>query len=126
MRIFKVRTFARIQRRERILDVSLVKAVRDANQGLIDADLGDGLIKQRLARRGGGKRGGYRTVLAYRRGERAVFLYGFAKSARANIDDDELAELKRRGAGLLSAAEEAIEFMIADDELKEVTHDEED
>lgn len=126
MRIFKVRTFARFQRRERILDVSLVKAVRDANQGLIDADLGDGLIKQRLARQGGGKRGGYRTVLAYRRGDRAVFLYGFAKSARANIDDDELAELKRRGAGLLSAAEEAIEFMIADDELKEVTHDEED
>ena len=126
MRIFKVKAFARFQRRERILDVSLVKAVDDANRGLVDADLGDGLIKQRVARLGGGKRGGYRTVLAYRRGERAVFLYGFAKSGRANIDDDELAELKRRGTGLLRAAEEALEFMIADDELKEVIYDEED
>ena len=98
-----------------------MKAVRDAGKGLIDAELGDGLIKQRIARRGGGKRGGYRTVLAYRRGERAVFLYGFAKSARANVDDDELEVLRRRGARLLNAAEEAIEFMIADDELSEVS-----
>jgi hypothetical protein len=122
MRIFKVKTFVRFQRREQIPDASLVKAVSDADRGLIDADLGDGLIKQRIARQGRGKRGGYRTVLAYRRGERAVFLYGFAKSVQANIDDDELAELKRRGARLLSAPEEAIDFMIADDELKEVTN----
>lgn len=121
-----MKTFARFQRRERIAESSLVKAVREAEQGLVDADLGDGLIKQRVARQGGGKRGGYRTVLAYRRGELAVFLFGFAKSARSNIDDDELAVLKRRGARLLSAAEEAIELMIADDELKEVDYDEEE
>jgi hypothetical protein len=126
MRVFKVRTFVRFQRREQIADVSLVKAVRDAGKGLIDADLGGGLIKQRIARRGGGKSGGYRTVLAYRRGERAVFLYGFPKSVRANIDDVELEVLRRRGAGLLSAAEEALEFMIADDELTEVSYDEEE
>jgi hypothetical protein len=81
--------------------------VRDAEAGSIDADLGGGLIKQRAARPGQGKRSGYRTVIAYRRAERAVFLYGFAKSARANIDADELAALRRRGAGLLSAPEEA-------------------
>ena len=118
-------TFVRFQRREQIADGSLVKAVRDAGKGLIEADLGGGLIKQRVARRGEGKRGGYRVVLAYRRSERAVFLYGFAKSARANIEDDELEILRRRGAGLLNAAEEALEFMIADDELKEVSYDEE-
>jgi hypothetical protein len=125
MRIFKVKTFMRFQRREEITDASLVKAVRDAGKGLIDADLGGGLIKQRIARRGGGKRGGYRTVLAYRHRERAVFLFGFAKSVRANVDDDELEALRRRGAGLLNAADEAIEFMIEDDELTEVSCDEE-
>ena len=126
MRVYKVRVFARFQRRERIADAALAKAVRDAEAGLIDADLGGGLIKQRAARPGQGKRSGYRTVIAYRRAERAVFLYGFAKSARANIDADELAALRRRGAGLLSAPEEALEPMIADDELIEVEYDEEE
>jgi hypothetical protein len=120
MRIFKLKVFARFQRRERIADSALVKVVRDVANGLVDADLGGGLIKQRIARQGAGKSGGYRTVLAYRRGERTVFLHGFAKSVRANIDDDELEVLRRQGAGLLNAATAAIEIMIADDELTEV------
>lgn len=126
MRVYKVKGFARFQRRERIADAALVKAVRNAGKGLVDADLGGGLIKQRVARPGEGKWGGYRAVVAYRRGERAVFLYGFAKSARANIDDDEFEVLRRRGAGLLNAAEEALEAMIADDELTEVSYGEEE
>ena len=97
MRIFKLKAFRRFRRREGILDASLIAAVRDAANGLIDADLGDGLIKQRVARRAQGKRGGYRTVIAYRRDHRAVFLLGFANSDKANVEDDELTELKRRG-----------------------------
>lgn len=120
MRVYKVKVFARFQRRERITDEALCAAIANAEAGLVDADLGGGLIKQRVARPGQGKRGGYRTVIAFRRRERAFFLFGFAKSARANIDDDELATLKRRAAGLLNAAEEALETMVADDELTEV------
>ena len=87
-----------------------------------------GLIKQRVARSGAGKRGGFRTVIAYRKGTRAFFLLGFPKSARANIDDDELAALRRRAAGLLAAADQALDRMIADEDLTEVdcgesTHD---
>jgi hypothetical protein len=126
VRVYKLKGFARFQRRERIADASLAKAVREAGTGLVDADLGGGLIKQRVARPGAGKSGGYRTVIAYRRGERAVFLYGFAKSVRANLDDDELEVLRRRGAGLLNAPEEAIEAMVADDELVEVSYGEEE
>jgi hypothetical protein len=126
VRVYKLKGFARFQRRERIADASLAKAVREAGTGLVDADLGGGLIKQRVARPGAGKSGGYRTVIAYRRGERALFLYGFAKSVRANIDDDELEVLRRRGAGLLNAPEEAIEAMVDDDELVEVSYGEEE
>ncbi len=90
MRIYKVKGFARFQCRERIEDAALAKAVRGMEGGLIDADLGGGLFKQRVARPGQGKSGGYRTVIAYRRGERAVILLGFAKSERGNIDDDEV------------------------------------
>ena len=79
MRLLKLKAFARFQRREGIADKTLSKTIRSAEAGLIDADLGGGLIKQRVARPGQGKRGGFRTIVAYRRGIRAVFLFGFAK-----------------------------------------------
>ena len=120
MRVYKTKPFARFQRRERIGDAARCLAVSAAETGRIDADPGGGLTKQRVARQGAGKRGGYRTVIAYRAGTRAVFLLGFAKSERANIGSDELAALKRRGSGLLKTAEEALETMIADDEILEV------
>jgi hypothetical protein len=73
MRIYKLKAFARFQRRERITDRALAKAVQSAERGLVGANLGGGLIKQRVARPGQGKSGGYRTVVVYRRGDRAVF-----------------------------------------------------
>ena len=118
--MYKTKPFARFQRRERIGDAALCLAVSAAETGRIDADPGGGLIKQRVARQGAGKRGGYGTVIAYRMGTRAVFLLGFAKSEQADIGSDELAALKRRGSGLLETAVEALETMIADDEILEV------
>jgi hypothetical protein len=120
VRVYKTKPFARFQRRERISDETLCTAVSDAEAGLIEADLAGGLIKQRVARPGAGKRGGYRTVIAYRKGTGAFFLLGFAKSARANIDDDELAALKRQAAGLLAAQDQAVEAMIVGEDLTEV------
>ncbi len=72
-RIYKLRGFARFQRKERISDALLRKAINGVEAGLIHADLGGGLVKQRLPRPGQGKSGGYRTVIAIKRGDRAVF-----------------------------------------------------
>src|ERR1039457_2463133 len=83
---------ARFIRRERIAHASLREAVERAERGLIHVDLGGGLIKQRVARPGKGRSGGYRTIIAYRRAGRAGFRFGFAKSERENIEPDELAE----------------------------------
>ena len=124
LRIYKLKAFARFQRREGIADVGLAKAVRNAEDGLVDADLGGGLIKQRVARAGQGKSGGYRTVLAFRRGERSVFLYGFAKSERANIDDDELEALRDIARTYLELDVKKIEAAIAAGELLEVGYGE--
>lgn len=125
MRILKVKTFARFQRRERLADASLVKAVREASMGLVDADLGGGLIKQRIARSGEGKRGGYRVLVAHRRGWRAVFLLGFAKSDRANVDGVELRELRAQAREFLMLDDEAMETLLVDEDLVEVEHDDE-
>ena len=80
MRIFKVKTFARFAKREQMTDASLSVAIHQAERGLIDADLGIGLIKFRVARQGQGKRGGYRVLIAFRSRLRTVFLFGFVKS----------------------------------------------
>ena len=103
MRIFKTKWLVRYARRERIADLSLKEAVERADRGLIDADLGGGIIKQRVARSGQGRSGGYRTLIAYRAGSRAVFLYAFAKNERENIDPDELLEFREIGAAWLGA-----------------------
>jgi hypothetical protein len=67
-----------------------LRSRRSRRRGLVDADLGGGLIKQRIARTGQGRSGGYRTLMAFRSKERTIFVYGFAKSERDNIESDEL------------------------------------
>jgi hypothetical protein len=126
MRVYKIKDFARFQRRERIADRALLEALLAAERGLVDADLGGGLIKQRVARPGQGKSGGFRTLIAYRRGERAVFLFGFAKNERANIDDDELEEWRYVGRLYLALDERKIEAAITAQELTEVRYGEKD
>jgi hypothetical protein len=92
----------RFARRERIAHADLREAVRRAERGLFDADLGGGVIKQRIARPHEGKRGGVRSIILFRKGDRAFFVYGFAKSARATIRPDELLGFKRLAAEMLS------------------------
>jgi hypothetical protein len=94
VRIFKNKAFARFAAKEGIGDDELKAAVDEMERGLLDADLGGGIYKKRLARAGAGKSGGYRAIVCYRSGDRTVFMYGFAKSDRDNIGDDELRKFK--------------------------------
>lgn len=126
MRIYKTRWVARFVRRERIADRSLREAITRAERGLMDADLGGGIIKQRVARDGQGRSGGYRMLVAYRDGERAVFLYGFAKRERENINSDELLTLREIGSAWLMADERHIGQAIEEGLLQEVRDDEDE
>ena len=123
MRIFKNRPFARFARKAGLSDAALLKAVRDAERGLVDADLGGGVIKQRIARPGGGKSGGFRTIVLFRSGTRAFFVHGFAKNEQANIRDDELAAFRMLAAELLNYQDEAIARAMSAGVLIEVKDD---
>jgi hypothetical protein len=125
VQILKTKGLVRFARRERIADTSLKEAIERAERGLIDADLGGGLIKQRLARPGQGRSGGFRVIVAYRAKGRAVFLYGFAKNERDNIDPDELQVFRTIGANWLAANAATITQAIEDGDLQEITHDDE-
>ena len=116
----------RYARRERITDRSLREAIECAGRGTIDADLGGGIIKQRVGRSGQGRSGGYRMLIAHRAGTRAVFLYAFAKNERENIDPDELLTLREIGATWLAANARRIAEALEEGILQEVTDDEQE
>ncbi len=120
MRVFNAKPFARFARRERIADSTWLSAVERAESGLVDADLGGGVIKQRIARPGQGRSGGYRTFIAFRNGMRAIFVYGFAKNERDNIDDKDLATLKKAAELWLAANDADIAFEVSLGNLQEI------
>ena len=95
-------------------------AVAEIELGLVDADLGSGLVKKRVARRGAGKRGGYRVILAIAVGSRAFFVEGFAKSERADLREDELAALRRLGKELLGLDDKLLARAVTAGKLQEV------
>jgi hypothetical protein len=109
-------------KREGLSDSDLRDALAEMQKGLIDARLGGGLVKKRVARTGQGKSGGYRVLVASNFGERWVFMFGFAKNERDNIDDDELKLIKRLAATLLSLSEGDVLNALVNGELLEVKH----
>ena len=101
-RVFRTRTFTRWMRKTGLSDRALIAAVSEMESGLIDADLGGHLVRKRVALPSQGKRGGVRTIVATKRSNRWFFLFGFNKSERANIDQDELKVLQEVAHDLLA------------------------
>ncbi len=120
MRVFKTDWFRKFASKEKISDAMLCKAVMDAEAGLIDADLGGGVLKQRVARKGTGKSAGYRTLIFFRIRERAVFAFGFAKSDMSNISMDDQRQLKATAKLTLSFDDTEMDRLVSINEFVEV------
>ena len=121
MRIFKSKVFNRFARKAGLVDSALRELIVKAERGLIDANLGGGVIKQRVARPGEGESGGFRTIILFRAKDRAVFVYGFGKSERDDIRDDELAEFKNLASLMLAYSDDEIARAIESGALIEVS-----
>ena len=124
MRIFKNKAFAKWAEKEGLNDDALQIAVDEMERGLIDADLGGHVVKKRVAVGGRGKRGGVRTLLAYKSGDKAFFMYGFAKNARANVSTDELKALKHLAKELMNYSDKTLTKAIQHGALIEVEDNE--
>lgn len=120
MRLFKTRHFSRFAAKEGIADAVLGDAVRRAEAGLIDADLGGGVIKQRLARPGQGKSGGFRSIILFKRGATAFFVYGFAKNDRDNVDRQELKAFRLLANEMLTMDDEALQAAMKNGTIMEI------
>ena len=122
-RVFKTRHFGRWMRKTELTDDALCAAAREMAQGLIDADLGGGVVKKRIGLAGRGKRGGARTLVATNKGSRWFFVYGFEKNDRANIADDELAALQDIASQLLARSGQQLDEAVQDGSLQEICND---
>jgi len=90
---YKNKEFHRWAKKENLSDALLLAALDEMERGLVEADLGGNVFKKRVSL-GQGKSGGARTLLAYKKDDRAFFIFGFAKNTRANIKENELRSLK--------------------------------
>jgi hypothetical protein len=123
IRLLKDLEFARWARKAHLTDSMLHDAADEIERGLIDARLGGFLLKKRVARPGGGKRGGYRTIVAYRQGIRLVFLFGFAKNETDNITRAEQLALGKLGEVYLAYDEGTVDRMVREMLLIEVRNE---
>ena len=120
MRIFKHRSFHHWAESEGLTNNILRLAIDEMSKGLYEANLGSGLYKKRVALQGKGKRGSHRTLIAFRKEERAFFVYDFSKNVRANVDAKEEKIYRQFAKYFLNADEKAIKKMIENGALFEV------
>lgn len=123
MRIFKNRGFIKFTHKERISDKKLIEVVKDIKTGKIDSNYGGGVIKQRIARANEGKSGGYRSIILFRQGKRAFFVYGFSKKDLENITDVQEKAFKVLAKNTLYLDDTEISKLIENGTYQEVIYD---
>ncbi len=122
-RAFKTKHFAKFASNVGLTDAVLCDAVREMQQGLIDADLGAGVVKKRVALPGKGKSGGSRTIVAHRKKSHWFFVYGFEKNDRANITDREKSALQKMAADLFAYSDADLDALVTGKNLLEICND---
>jgi len=126
MSVYKTKAFSKFARKADLASAELLQAAEAVASGQWDADLGGGVFKQRIAREGGGKSGGFRTIILFKVGGHSFFVHGFAKNEKANITPNELKALKKLAATFLGFDAEALAKASAAGEIAEVRNDGED
>jgi len=123
LRVFLNSWFARFAAKEKISNAALIDAAQRADEGQIDADLGGGVIKQRIARPGEGKSKGFRSIVLFRKGDRCIFVFGFQKSDLGNIRDDEVRQFKKMANHVLNLTDTQLVALLANGQFLEIQDD---
>ncbi len=108
----KTKWFHKWSEKNSISNKNLLKAIENISKNYGIVNLGGGLYKVRVARSGQGKRGSFRTIIVYKESDRAIFIYGFSKSEKDNLDRDELKYLRKLAKDLLIIKKSAYLRMI--------------
>jgi hypothetical protein len=120
MRKLSTKWFKKWSKKSKINNHDLLDTIDNLIKGLSTADLGSNLFKIRVKRKYSGKSSGFRTIIVYKEGEKAIFLYGFAKNERENISKTEFLYFKKLGNDLLALNENQIKQLIKTKSLFEI------
>ena len=101
LQVLATKSFSRWMRKNKIAHQELFSAAAEMAEGLIDADLGGHVVKKRVAVGGRGRRSGARTIVATNFGNKWIYIFGFEKNERSNIDISELKALQELAKTLL-------------------------
>ncbi len=126
VRVFKDYEFHCWAKDEGLTDTRLCRAAFEIENGLVDARLGGFLLKKRVGAEGRGKRGGYRTIVAHRQGDRLVFLHGFDKHDKDNITPREKQALHKLGDHYMTFRDADMSKLVQDGSIIEVICHEQD
>lgn len=122
-RIFKTRVFERWMQKVELSDALILNAVAEMERGLIDADLGGGVFKKRIALPNRGKSGSVRALIATNKNDRWFFVLGFEKNQKDNIGKTELNALKESAKTMLTLSEAQLDLVLTTHSLKEIHYE---
>jgi hypothetical protein len=120
MRIYLSKSFHRNAEHDGVTDEDCREAIRKAERGLIDAPLGGGLIKQRIATGNRGASKGSRAIVFYKRGELALFLHIFLKSHKASLTKSEFREYLKLARFLEGLTEATLKELVTKEGWREL------
>ncbi len=120
MRIFKTDYFHRLAEYEGLMDQQIVEIVEEMEKGLHNGDLGGNIFKKRMGIGSRGKRGGLRSIVAYKKGDKAIFLYGYAKNVQDNISSKEKEAFKKLSKSYFGLDDLSLRRLLKNGELIEV------
>ncbi|MFM8453443.1 MAG: type II toxin-antitoxin system RelE/ParE family toxin [Gammaproteobacteria bacterium] len=123
MRIFKTAYFHRLAQNETLPDMHLKHIVQELEQGLFEANLGGNLFKKRIAIGNKGKSGGLRSIIAYKKSDKVIFLYCYAKNVMDNISHKETEAFKKLSKYYLNLDDLSLQKLLKNKELIEVKNE---
>ena len=109
----KTKWFDKWAKKQTVTDRLLLETIENVSNQLGTNNLGSGLFKVRTPKIGKGKRGGIRTFLVYKESEKAIFVYGFSKNKKDNLDKNELKYCKKLAKDLLAIENNEYERLIS-------------
>ena len=112
MKKLSTKWFKKWSKKVKLTNDDLLEAISDLECGLSTTDLGSHLFKVRVKREHSGKSSGFRTIIVYQEDEKAIFLYGFGKNEKENIDKAELQYFKKLGNDILALDSKELEESI--------------
>ena len=113
MLFLKNKWFNKWSSKNKIKNKDLLEGISNIKNNIGIVSLGSHLYKVRLLSETKGKSGSFRTLIVYKKEKLAIYIYGFSKNEKGNINNKELTLFKKLAKDILTLNEKLIELLIS-------------